>query len=95
MNFLKGKFLNEQWVLGYGPRVVGKSSFDLNIFDEELPDVCFRLFMKDEHLLMVESDHSEVVLLNDKPLTLEPLKTGDQISIKDHLIEVEFLNEAN
>ena len=88
--FLRGLQAETSWTLGYGPRVAGPRSLDLPIYEPNAPDPCFEI-LPTATGIRFKSFHAEKVLLNGRSVQSEDLKHGDQITILNSLIEVEFL----
>ncbi|MCB0411511.1 MAG: FHA domain-containing protein [Bdellovibrionales bacterium] len=94
LTFLSGLQADTVWTLGYGPRIAGPKSIDLPILDPGAPDPCFELFPTLSGV-QFKTEYPDVVMLNGEPTDSGPLKSGDQISVNEILIEVEFNNDQN
>lgn len=88
LDFLKGPQAETRWILGYGPRKVGRLSVDLPIFELEASDICFEIFPSSEGV-QFKAVGSEV-RLNGKKVSSEVLKVGDRIQIFGTELEVDF-----
>ncbi len=88
--FLRGVQAETTWTLGYGPRVAGPRSLDLPIYEPQAPDPCFEI-LPTATGIQFKTFHAGKVLLNGNSVEVKELKDGDQISILNSLIEVEFV----
>jgi pSer/pThr/pTyr-binding forkhead associated (FHA) protein len=80
----------QEWILGFGPRNFGSEGLEFELFEPTTPDLAFKISPDDEGARF-DTDHSTVVFLNEKPISTDILREGDQIRIGDSLIEVFFL----
>jgi hypothetical protein len=87
---LSGVQIEDSWTITYGPRSFGAHSLDLILLDPKCPPVAFTLSAKND-LLYFETDHPEVVRLNDKSVSAEMLVGGEYVSIGETLLEIKFL----
>ena len=87
LKFLRGPHIDTVWSMGYGPRIVGRGSLDFPIFDDDVPDLAFRIRSKGTDILL-ETPHSKLVRLNEKFVSTEELSDGDLISVGASLIQV-------
>jgi pSer/pThr/pTyr-binding forkhead associated (FHA) protein len=90
--FFRGLQVDTEWVLGYGPRKIGKNSLDLPILEPEAPDVCFEL-IPETHGIEFHTEHTSFVQLNRGSVTRQLLKSGDVISMGGTFIEVFLVDE--
>ena len=88
LDFLRGPQTETRWVLGYGPRQIGRLSSDFPIFEEKASDICFEIFSSEEGLCL--RSIGQEVRLNGSPVSTEVLKVGDRIQIFETEIEVDF-----
>lgn len=88
--FIRGLQAETLWTLGYGPRKAGPNSLDLPIYEPNAPDPCFEVIPTTTGIRF-KTNHPDLVKLNGKAVKTEELKHGDQITIINSLIEVEFL----
>ena len=88
--FLRGVQAETSWTLGYGPRVAGPRSMDLPIYEPKAPDPCFEILPTAKGI-QFKTFHADQVLLNGKSVNSKELQHGDQITIHNSVIEVEFL----
>lgn len=93
LNFIRGPQANTKWTIGYGPRKVGRASFDLPLFEPNAPDLCFELTPSIKGILF-STKHDKLVLLNGHPTKSAVLNHGDKITIGSTLIGVEHLDES-
>jgi|GEM_PF-741943 pSer/pThr/pTyr-binding forkhead associated (FHA) protein len=91
LDFLRGPQAETRWVLGYGPRRVGRLSLDLPIFERKASPTCFEIFSSPEGVLFKAIGPE--VRLNGEKKSSEVLKVGDRIQILGTEIEVDFANE--
>ncbi len=89
LDFLKGPQAETRWVLGYGPRRIGRSSIDLPVFEEKASDFCFEVFPSEEGIGFKAL--GKEVRLNGKSVSTEILRVGDRIQIFGTEMEVDFI----
>lgn len=89
LDFLRGPQVETRWILGYGPRKIGRLSVDLPIFEEKASEVCFEVFPSNEGICF--KSLGEEVRLNGKKVSSEVLKVGDRIQILNTELEVDFI----
>jgi len=89
LEFTRGLQTDTVWTLGYGPRTAGATSLDLPIHEPEAPDICFQVSPSKKGIQFT-TVHPQKVLLNERALTSEILKSGDVISIDQTEIKVKF-----
>ena len=87
LKFLRGPHIDTVWSMGYGPRIVGRGSLDFPLYDDDVPDLAFRIRSKGADIL-IETPHSKLVRLNEKFVSTEELSDGDLISVGTSLIQV-------
>jgi len=90
LSFTRGSQIETRWVLGYGPRKVGAGIADLPIYEPGAPDVCFEVIPTPDGLTF-RTDHPNLVLFNGQSHGMRKLSQGDEISIGETRIEIEFL----
>jgi predicted component of type VI protein secretion system len=81
---------SQEWVLGFGPRNFGADTLEFELFEPTTPDLAFTI-SPDEDGPIFRTEHGGVVMLNEKAVSSDILREGDQIRIGDSLIEVSFL----
>ncbi|MEZ4871424.1 MAG: FHA domain-containing protein [Bdellovibrionales bacterium] len=86
--FIQGPQVNTAWTIGYGPREIGPESSEFPIIEQNIPDICF-LLKPTSQGVMFETSNPHTVLLNNKSIKSDILKSGDVIRIGDSAIEVE------
>jgi len=91
LSFLAGLQAETEWKLGYGPRRAGAHSVDIPILEPKAPEVCFEIIPTAQGVLF-KTNHSDIVMINNKSLGSVLLKSGDMIRIHDTIIEVGFLS---
>lgn len=90
LEFVRGVQVNSKWILGFGPRRVGRASLDLPIWEPGAPDICFEIHPNSEGIIF-KTGHPNIVHLNGRKIDREALRMGDTIKIMDTLIEVDFV----
>jgi hypothetical protein len=91
LHFLEGLQADQVIVLGYGPRIAGSAVLDIELLDPQAPEVAFELQPLEDGRVLFQTQHPELVLLNDNSFSAESLKAGDQIRVGTSLIEVRFI----
>lgn len=89
LTVVQGPQLGTEWVLGYGPRVVGLDSIDLHLFDSHAPGIAFTVTPKGPFAFF-ETDAPKKVRLNNRPLSSETLRSEDKITVGDTVIRVSY-----
>jgi pSer/pThr/pTyr-binding forkhead associated (FHA) protein len=82
-----GPHAGTDWMLGYGPRIVGSGSTDLVLLDG--PEVAFTVAPAEGAAAFL-TDHPQQVTLNGRALSSETLKDGDVIRFSETQIKVSF-----
>lgn len=89
LDFVRGPQAETRWILGYGPRSIGKKSLDYPLWEEGASDICFNVEPTEDgirfHLVGKE------VLLNGASVSSEILKIGDRIQVLGTEMEVDFV----
>lgn len=88
LKFIEGVQIDQEFILGYGPRQVGTDVLDIELFEPQAPGLCFEI-IPDDFGPRIKT-HDERVLLNDLPVSSEILSEGDKIRIGLTLILVSF-----
>ncbi|MBX9767732.1 MAG: hypothetical protein K2X47_10710, partial [Bdellovibrionales bacterium] len=91
LEFVTGPQLGAKWLLGYGPRSVGRVSPDLAIDEPKAPDQCFQLIPTVGGVEFLTDFPSEV-RLNNESIRTEMLRDGDMIKVHDSTLKVKFLD---
>lgn len=91
LEFITGPQLGGKWLLGYGPRSVGRVSPDLAIDEPKAPDQCFQLIPSASGVEF-QTDFPSDVRLNNEPVRSEMLRDGDMIKVNDSTLKVRFLD---
>lgn len=78
------------WILGYGPRVIGRMSSDLCVLDETLEEYCLKISQVGKNVV-VTSLGNVPFLVNGQKKNTEILKDRLKIQIGNTLLEVGFL----
>ncbi len=87
LTFIKGLQLGTEWIIGYGPRIIGRASLDLRVLEPEAFNHCFELIPTEDGPLY-QTDHSKEVLLNGESIKNKILKDSDIISFLDTKIKI-------
>lgn len=95
LRFTQGLQTGTEWILGYGPRMVGSGSIDLHLEDASLPAICFRLIPEDEGTsVRFKNESDRAVKLNGAWVEEATLNSGDMIDIMTTQIQVVFDEES-
>lgn len=78
------------WVLGYGPRTMGPASSDLCLLDKTLDDLCLKISLKNNDIV-IDSIGKKSFIINGQKKNTEILKSRLDIQIGSSLIEIGFL----
>lgn len=89
LDFLRGPQTETRWIMGYGPRTVGRTSVDFPILEPLASEACFEIHPSSQGILLKVRGHE--VRLNGKVVSSEILKVGDRIQILGSELEVDFL----
>ena len=99
LRFQSGIQKPHHWVIGYGPRQVGRGSVDLTIWDPLAPDLCFslhpRLGTDETTTVLLKNYHPTKVIINHQHFSKKILEAGDRISFAETVIEVDFSPLSN
>jgi pSer/pThr/pTyr-binding forkhead associated (FHA) protein len=90
LKFMQGIQADEALLLGYGPRVAGSNSLDIDLRDPEAPDLAFEIIPGDG-LAQIKNHCRNKLSLNNKPIETEILQDGDLIRIGGTLIKVNYI----
>lgn len=91
LQFVRGLQTGTEWVIGYGPRVIGTESLDLTLTDSDLPAICFELAPdRAGATLTVPEAAKQVFRLNGKVVDRAVVKDQDVIELGDTQIKVSF-----
>lgn len=90
LTFTRGRQLNTQWILGFGPRKIGVESIDLPIYEPLTPGICFELIPSVDGISF-KTNHPDVVLLNGVANQAKPIQDGDKVKIFETELELKFL----
>ena len=90
LHFISGLQLKTDWVLGYGPRIIGPDSVDLKIFEKDAPGICFEIIPTTKGALY-QTEHKKNVLLNKQNVKQKILKDKDRITIYNTEILVSLI----
>lgn len=89
LDFLQGPSLEETWIIGFGPRLVGSASWDLELLDPESPENAFQLVadLGKPRLLNLCGERLKV---NSQVVESVILTDGDEITIDRYRLKVRF-----
>jgi len=90
LEIIQGRQFKTKWTLGYGPRFIGPLSMEFPLLEPHSPEICFAVRQSKKGPEFI-TQHPDKVLLNGKPKKTEILKSGDEISIHDTKIKVNFI----
>lgn len=82
----QGVQADQEWVLGWGPRVAGKFSNDICLTEPKLKDFAFKIHSNGSQVI-IES-LADNILLNSQPFQTAFLNFGDIISVGESQIKV-------
>ena len=87
----QGLQAGQSWVIGFGPRKFGRWGADFILHDDAAPDLAFELIPQDNGGAQLRPSGDEKVLVNKQSGSAFSLQTGDQISVGNIILSVEFL----
>lgn len=90
LTFIQGIQADQEIILGYGPRLAGSDSLDIELLDEKAPAKAFELH-PGPGMVELKILAPGKVTLNNKSPDAEMLKDGDLISIGNSLIKATYL----
>ncbi len=88
LTFKEGPQKGEQYVLGYGPRIIGKAGSELSFADPKASEVSFELLPTKAGGVEFRTKNSTQIRLNGLSKESETIRTGDQLEIGQTLIEI-------
>lgn len=88
--FIQGIQTDESKILTYGPRAAGFWSLDIPLYEQDAPELAFKIVPSPEGARIVNFDLNRV-LLNDTVFESQVLISGDRIKIGESIIKVLFL----
>ena len=91
LQFIQGRQLSTEWIIGYGPREIGLISPEFPIHEPNMPEVCFSVYPNAGSWF--KTDHPRQVRLNNREVSVEQLKIGDKIHIGETIIQVSFFKK--
>lgn len=86
--FLTGPQAGTQKYFGYGPRFIGRSSWDLALLEPNSPEICFSIEMGSHREVIFKTEYPEIVHWNEQNLSTAALSPKDVIRIGDTRIEI-------
>ena len=91
LTFYKGIQAETEWLIGYGPRYVGRKSLDLPLTDDKTPgDISFSFHPQGETAIF-RTPFPKEVKVNGKAISEVEVKNGDIITLNQTEIEIEIL----
>ncbi len=90
LTIIQGQQAGEKYLLEYGPRSLGGNSNDLILFEPKCPDIAFVISPNSQGALF-ETKYPQIVKLNGASEHKKVLKSMDQISIHNTVIDVHFV----
>jgi hypothetical protein len=92
LKFTAGMQTETQWILGWGPRSIGRDTIELRLLDAVCPEVAFTISPSSNGIPIFKTPYSRIVLFNEKSISTCDINQGDQIQIGDNLIEFIILD---
>lgn len=90
LTFVQGPQFEEYLTIGYGPRVLGFNSLDLNLTDPSAPKTVGRFFQVGEQAYL-ENLCGNKALINSKSFDQHPIQDEDLLKIGSTIIELSIL----
>ena len=90
LEFIQGVQSEKTLVLGFGPRIFGSDSLDVELQDPSAPPQAFEILPDGNEARFINRDPS-TVRLSHRSVSSELLKQGDLITFGQTVIEVTFL----
>ena len=91
LEVVQGLQVEDKYVLSYGPRRAGFGHLDLDIQDQEAPDLAFEIIPVSPIGAQLVNRSGFKVLLNKSPVDKATLKEGDLIQVGRTLLKVSFV----
>lgn len=91
--FLEGPQAGKTIYLGYGPRVAGAESLDINIQEPQIPNRAFQIQVQSNGEAQFQSLDPSFVRINNNQAFADKLKTGDLIQVGSTIIRVTVLDK--
>lgn len=89
LRFIQGIQSDEIITLGYGPRIFGANTLDIELLDPDAPQTAFEIHPVPGGA-QIKNLSDRNVLLNNQPIMTEALTDGDVISVGNSLIKVSY-----
>jgi pSer/pThr/pTyr-binding forkhead associated (FHA) protein len=89
IEILTGIQADQSFVLGFGPRIFGSDTLDIELFDIEAPNVAFQL-TPDLAGVRFSTNYPEKVTLNHNQVSTDLIKAGDKIYLGQTTIQITF-----
>lgn len=89
LQFIQGIQTDESKILTFGPRIAGFNSLDIALYEEEGPEMAFKILPTSGGAKIINFDLNRV-LLNDTVFESSVLISGDRITIGESIIKVLF-----
>jgi hypothetical protein len=87
LEFTMGFQVEEKVLLGYGPRLAGSNSWDLEIKDLKVPENAFEIRPEKNQPLLVNLC-DDLLTLNHRPVSRHLLENGDTIEVGATVIRI-------
>lgn len=91
LEVIQGLQVEEKYLLSYGPRKVGFGHLDIDLQDQEVPDLAFEVVPISPVGARIINRSGFKVLLNKSPVDRAELKEGDIIQVGRTLLKVNFV----
>lgn len=89
LEFVQGIQAGQSYEFGFGPRVVGKTSFEGPLFDSSSPDIAFELVPDEKGDCLLKAKASSV-FVNEASVEIQKLQDGDRIRVGKNVLRVKF-----
>ena len=94
LEFIKGVHAEEVLQLGYGPRLIGSSTWDVELKDLEIPEQAFEL-IPDGKDVKINNLCSQKLKLNKMAVTAKILESGDIIEVGSTTIRIHLKQDMH
>lgn len=89
LKVVQGIQYGEYWDIFYGPRLAGRESLDICLYDDQAPKESFFIQVKGKYAYFA-TDNENLVKVNGKSVKAKQFEPGDIISFGETQIQVEF-----
>ena len=92
LSFTQGVQADQEIILGYGPRIAGSDSLDIEFKDDSTPKIAFEVRAGDRGVELKSLALGRVALNHKTITTVQVLQDGDLISVGNTWIKISYLN---